>query len=280
MKPQDEARDELTDAYRQASAEEAGRPGAETRNAILAEAAAAARRRTPAANDSRYLWRGVAGVAVLGFALLLWKQVDHQLPGDAPVVAVAPAEVEGNKMEEAAPVMESVAAALPDSPPPASPAPEQLAAAADSAADIAVAIPARERLAAQQPAPALAPAAAAPAVAGPPAESRAQSSERNELARSASKMSAQADAETDANALLRQHFPQQYQSNTPHRLWLVQDGTGALLRSGELAPGQNLAGLRLEIERELGGQLLRPWRIRSLRNAQGQSIELAIAQTP
>jgi hypothetical protein len=278
MKPQDEARDALTDAYRQASAEDAGRPSAATRNAILAEAAAAARRRTPAANDSRYLWRGVAGVAVLGFALLLWKQVDHQLPGDAPVVAVAPAEVEGNRMEEAAPVVESVAAVLPGSPPP----PEQLAAAADSAADVAVAIPAREQLAAQQPAPApaLVAAAAAPAVAGPPAESRAQSPERNELARSANKVSALADAETDANALLRLHFPQQYQSNTPHRLWLVQDGTGALLRSGELAPDQNLAGLRLEIERELGGQLLRPWRIRNLRNAQGQSIELAIAQTP
>ena len=123
MNPQDEARDALTDAYRKASADDAGRPSAAVRNAILAEATAATRRRTPAANDSRYLWRGVAGVAVLGFALLLWQQVDHQMPGDAPAVVAVPAEFESNKLEAAAPTTESVAAeAQAESASPASPA--------------------------------------------------------------------------------------------------------------------------------------------------------------
>jgi hypothetical protein len=103
---------------------------------------------------------------------------------------------------------------------------------------------------------------------------------RNESARVQPKMSADQDAETDAVALLQLHFPQQYQSRTPHRLWLVLDATGAALRSGELTGDQSLAGQRLAIEGDLGGRLLRPWRIHTLRNAQGQSIELAIAQTP
>ncbi len=293
MKPQDEKPDALTAAYRKASAEEAGRPSAAVRNAILAEAAAASRRRAPAANDSRYLWRGVAGVAVLGFALLLWQQVDHQMPGDAPAVVAVPAEFESSKMEAAAPSTESVAVAQaeppsqalaqspasPQSPPPLPPA--QRAAAADSvaanstvadaAADVAAPIRAQEQLMEQE---------SAPVAAGASMEQRARTLERNELARAASKMSATADAETDADALLRLHFPQQYQSNTPHRLWLVQDGAGSVLRSGELRTDQSLDALRLEIERELGGRLLRPWRIRTLRNTQGQSIELAIAQTP
>jgi hypothetical protein len=79
---------QLDAAYRQASATEAGRPDAKTRAAILAEAAAAARRRVPAANESRYLLRAVAGIAVVGVGLLLWRQTDHRLPGEAPVLEV------------------------------------------------------------------------------------------------------------------------------------------------------------------------------------------------
>jgi hypothetical protein len=243
MNPADKQPDALADAYRKASAEEAGRPGAAIRTAILAEAAAAAHRRTPAANDSRYLWRGVAGVAVLGFALLMWQQMDHRMPGEAPVVAVVPGDIGTVKLDLPYPVAERMAEAPPQSLP-AQPSP-----AADAATDVA-----------------------APLAAEAPV--------RNESARAASKVSALVDLETDADALLRQHFPQQYQSSTSHRLWLVQDGNGAVLRSGELAPDQDLAGLRVSIERELGGRLLRPWRIRSLRNAQGQSVEFAIAQVP
>ena len=92
-------------------------------------------------------------------------------------------------------------------------------------------------------------------------------------------MSAAQDAFVDAGALLRLHFPQQYQSAAPHSLWLVQDAAGAVLRSGELAPGQTFGEIRPAIERELGAPL-RPWRIRSLQNARGQTVELAVAQAP
>src|SRR6478735_1555695 len=96
MNAEDEKPDELTKAYRDASEQEAGRPGDATRRAILAEAQASARRRQPAANDVRYVMRAVAGVAVIGLALVLWKQKDHPLPGEAPTVTerVAPAASE------------------------------------------------------------------------------------------------------------------------------------------------------------------------------------------
>jgi hypothetical protein len=262
MNPQDENRDELADAYRKASADEAGRPGAALRDAILAEAAAAARRRVPAANDSRYLWRGVAGLAVFGFALLIWQQVDHQLPGDAPTVVSATSEIDSAMKEEAAPMSDLSADAAPRAAaPPEAPPPQRTAAPSASAAE--------ERELQE-----------APVRAAPSMELRSQAPEQNDTERAAGKVSALVDAQTDADALLRLYFPQQYESNTSHRVWLVQDGTGARLLSGELAPGTTHADLRLEIERALGGRLLRPWRIRSLQNARGQTIEFAIAQTP
>jgi hypothetical protein len=82
---------QLDEAYRRASAAGAGRPREATRAAILAEAKAAARKRAPAANDARYLLRAVAGVAVVGVAILIWRQTDAPLPGElvetAPVSA-------------------------------------------------------------------------------------------------------------------------------------------------------------------------------------------------
>ncbi len=278
MNPSDEERDALTDEYRRASAAEAGRPAATVRKAILAEAAAAANRRTPASNDSRYLWRGIAGVAVLGFAILMWKQVDHRLPGEASVVAArseapgqvlletpAPAAAAESKpalIKEARAPRPTPAVSQPPAAPPlvvadraadATPAGMALAAQAESSAKAAVS---REVANAMQGVPAPAPAA-----------------------RALGKMSAAQDAEVDADALLRLHFPQQYQSSAPHSVWLVQDATGAVVRSGELAAGKTFGDIRLEIERELGGTLLRPWRIRSLQNARGQIIQIGIAQT-
>lgn len=89
--------DALDAAYRRASAADAGRVGAAVRARILAEGEAAARRNLPAANQSRYWMGAVAGVAVLGFAVLMLRQVDMRLPGDAertvtvsPVTDVAP----------------------------------------------------------------------------------------------------------------------------------------------------------------------------------------------
>ncbi len=85
--PKDESEDEVARAYRQASKEEAGSPAAATRDAILAAARAAALRRKPAANDSRYVWRAAAGIAVLGVALLLWRQADRHVAPDLTVRA-------------------------------------------------------------------------------------------------------------------------------------------------------------------------------------------------
>ena len=103
-----EDNDPLLRDYRRASADEAGRPGEATRLAILAEARAAARRRQPAANDSRYVLRAMAGVAAIGVALLVWRQMDHRLPGTPPaaaeVVASAP------PLAERAPVARSESA--------------------------------------------------------------------------------------------------------------------------------------------------------------------------
>jgi hypothetical protein len=245
MNPSDEDR-AMTDAYRKASARDAGGPADATRKAILAEAAAAARRRKPAANDLRYLLRGVAGIAVLGIAVLLWQQVDHRMPGDEPAVAVT------TVLDEVKPEEASTSVAVPMDTPMTEATPPRAAAEDAARASVAAAAPARaeEKTEAQSAAPAQA------------------------------KMSADQDAETDAVALLQRHFPQQYQSRTPHRLWLVVDATGAVLRSGELTGAQSLADLRQVIEGNLGGRLLRPWRVRTLRNARDQEIELAIAQTP
>jgi hypothetical protein len=304
MNPSDEDRT-LTDAYRKASDKDAGGPGVATRNAILAEAAAAARRRKPAANDSRYLLRGVAGVAVLGIAVLLWQQVDHRMPGKETVVEVIPVldEVKTDlSLPSTTAPMDAPMVAPAPAPAPATAPPR--AAATDSAR---APVPAEEKAESQSvapaavieivepraPAPPIAggppsappPGPPAPRVFGPPAPPApppppAPAALRNESARAQAKMSADENAETDAVAMLQLHFPQQYQSPSPHRLWLVLDATGAALRSGELTGSQNLADLRLVIEGDLGGRLLRPWRIHTLRNARGQPIELAIAQTP
>jgi hypothetical protein len=99
--------------------------------------------------------------------------------------------------------------------------------------------------------------------------------------RASAKQAPRAEDAAEAEALLRLNFPTQYASAQPHNVWLVVDGAGKVLRSGELSTGQTLGALRTDIERELGGgRLLRPWRIHTLRNAQGQQIELAVAQTP
>lgn len=103
--------EELDAAYRQASNAEAGRPAAYTRAAILAEAEAAARRRTPAANEPRYFWRAVAGLAVMGVAVLIWRQTDEPMPGDAPqVTAVEERAMSGSATAEQGTTPGSVAA--------------------------------------------------------------------------------------------------------------------------------------------------------------------------
>lgn len=89
--------DRLVEDYRRASDAEAGRPGDSTRNAILEGAREAARSRQPAANDSRYAWSAAAGIAVLGIALLLWRQSDPDLVATAPA---SPAAAERAQSQE------------------------------------------------------------------------------------------------------------------------------------------------------------------------------------
>lgn len=127
--------DTLLEAYRRASKADAGRPAAATRNAILAEAAKVAQR-APAANASRYWPRMAAGIAVLGLGVLLWRQTDYRMPGDAPVV-MAPMQAEAEVARERVPAPPPASEPAPASTrPPASaptpvPTPQRGAARAD-----------------------------------------------------------------------------------------------------------------------------------------------------
>ena len=101
--------DKLDALWRSATAADAERPAAQTRATILAEAAAAARRRAPAANAPRYWMRVAAGVAVVGVGLMLWRQTEAPLPGEMPVAAPM--------MQERLPEADAVAAPTPAPPP-------------------------------------------------------------------------------------------------------------------------------------------------------------------
>ena len=92
--PDDLPEDDVTGAYRHASDADAGHPAPSTRAAILAEARAASLKRTPAANESNYAWRAVAGLAVLGVAVLLWRQADRHVAPDLTVTSPDHTEAE------------------------------------------------------------------------------------------------------------------------------------------------------------------------------------------
>lgn len=285
--------DALIDAYRRASANDADRPSAATRVAILAEAAAAARRNAPAANASRYWLRAVAGIAVLGIGVLLWQQTGYRMPGDAPVVASAPVTqaLESATKAERAPLPESA-------PEPARAAVEQRAADSVHTDTVVVNEPPPP-----QPFPA-SPAAISPPSPPPMVESKppqlarntadeelsevlvtgariqTPNNERAEVASAAPAGGAGAGTPRalDSTALLRQYFPAQYQSDASHSVWLVLNAAGEVLQSGELAPGQRLADLAPQLARALGNGVPGPWLVQTLRNTRGQPIELAIAR--
>lgn len=322
----EEQKDQQLDAaYRRASASEAGRPDAKTRAAILAEAAAAARRRTPAANESRYLMRAVAGLAVIGVGLLVWRQTDHRLPGEAQTFDV-PVAQQSELVAESAYVPDPEAA--PAQEVQEEPAPRQAAGGADpgvaeksevTSASAERAAPADRAVAADRagaPAvemrsasPSTLPPATAPPPPPPPApivSERAQAPgdvERSELqevqvtgsrvqaprrtvgprntvpAPAAGASSAAQDLASTAPSaedLLREHFPEQYQSPTPRRVWLVRDAGGRVLRTGELAPGQQLDGQLASIRQSLDARELVVESVQSLRNARDQLIELTL----
>ena len=262
--------DDLDKAYQQASAQSSGLPSGATRAAILAEARAAALRRTPAANDSRYVWRAVAGMAMLGVAVLIWRQTDTRLPTSTPMLPSAPVlEPAEQRAADVAPPEPAAA------PPTVAPSIESAAQSIDrefrsqdvARADAAAPIQSAERpevanvagaadsaeASAASAAAEAADAAGAAAIAAPPPEtvraapapsasasaSGAESARRREsLARSASQdASPEARLEnTDATNLVRRYFPEHFESdNPPVQLWVVIDASGRVLESGSRA---------------------------------------------
>lgn len=249
--------DKLDALWRRASAEDAGRPAAKTRAAILAEAAAAARRREPAANAPRYWMRMAAGVAVVGIGVVLWRQTEVRLPGEAPVAA--PASTVSDAMtpvpapEPAVPDAPAMRGAppAPPAPPPAPPAPPPAVQSFDNAAR------------AQE--------SQAPQVA---LRQQPEAAAQQEM----KVMQERAPAPSGAD-LLREHFPAQYASAQAHRLWVVLDEAGKVLLTGELAPEQRLEDLAPQIRRETGRDSS-SWRIELLANQQDRRIEMAILRLP
>ena len=275
----DDIEDALTREYRRASADQAGRPEAATRAAILAEARAAALRRTPAANDSRLWWRAAASVAVVGVAVLLWRQVDRDVATLAPAAPVA-AHVETPGAGE------TVSA-------------EAAADTAETAADTEVAANAtgqvqeRTRAPAQAQAPAPAAGAgrsqqraesesAAQELTAPPSPSpQAGALERGAAAvlDSASRsLARKATRDATAEELLQTGFPAENASSSPPRaLWALQDAAGSVLRYGALSDNEEFAALTSRLERDYPGRRIGPWRVTPVKNSRGVELQLGVA---
>ena len=157
--------DPLLRRYHEANALDAARPPAALRDAVLAQArAAAVRSARPAANDSRWSLRALGTLAVLGLVGLLVLQFDRETGverevalGTSPAVRSPGAEV------AAVPSAPAPASAVVASPAPVVPSREPSPAAAARERSTAPAAPLRR----EAPVPAALPAAppAAPAVA-------------------------------------------------------------------------------------------------------------------
>jgi hypothetical protein len=254
----DEADDELTRAYRRASDAEAGRPDPAVRAAVLAEARAAALRRTPAANDRRFLWRAVAGVAVLGVAVLLWREVQVPLTPLANVAAPVP------QSDLAA---EDAGAAAP---------------AANVQAKQAQSETRTDAAEAQQAAPAAAPSAArsltVPFVPAPAAPVRREAMDET-LKAARSTGLAQGIAGPAAAELFRLHFPAEFRSATPPPgLWMLQDDAGRILRSGTLDANEDFDALLARLQRELPERVIGPWEVTAVNTAGGVPVQVGIAR--
>ncbi len=95
-------------------------------------------------------------------------------------------------------------------------------------------------------------------------------------ARSSSSPAAATLAVEEATRLVREHFPEQYQSAQFHRLWIVRDPDGQVLHTGELHASQDWNHVEEQL-RGLQGQTPGPWRRQQLRNGAGQLIELSVS---
>jgi hypothetical protein len=250
--PDDESGDELTREYQRASDAQAGSPAAATRAAILAEARAAALRRTPAANDSRYVWRAVAGIAVLGVAVLLWRQVDRKLTPDLAVstpertVTAPPTPAAAPEDRPALPTADK-ATAEPgpkderevQSNAPAARIREEASGNVSAAADAA---PSTVQLA-RAGADAVAPIQAAGAI--------------------------RKDG-IDYQQLLQREFPEVWNGiEPPHTVWVVVDANGRVLRKGELSAGATVTP-------DQPFETQKPWQMVRVTTASGSSLQLAV----
>lgn len=285
--------DKLDALWRRASAEDAGRPAAKTRAAILAEAAAAARRREPAANAPRYWMRMVAGVAVVGIGLVLWRQTDVRLPGERPVAEPMMQELarEAGGAGVAAPVpdaevQQGQSAASAEAPPPApvmrssapAPAPQPPAPPPSTQAfnDAAPAQEAQAPLREQADEGVRQEMKSAQERALPAETADRRAAAQGDFAALAAVPPSTAPV-TDGASLLRGHFPAQDASTRTHRLWVVLDAQGTVVLTGELEQGARLEDLAPRIRRETGREPT-AWRIEHLANQQNRRIEMGIMQ--
>jgi hypothetical protein len=259
----DSTPDPLTREYQRASSTEAGRPSDATRAAILAEARAAALRRMPAANNSRFVWRAVAGIAVIGVAVLLWRQAGQPLPVTAHV------EPPAARSEAPQPAAVPAAAASEESP----------ARAAKSVTNIVnqpqpVALKTERRRAdTAVTAEPVEVASAASADAAPPSL-KARVSEMQ-----LSAPAARSAAETNATRLLRHALPAAYDSATPPTItWVLQDRDDRILRQGSLDASQTLESVRTELTKEFPDRRIGPWVVSPVSNSRGVTLQLGVAR--
>lgn len=261
-------RDELADAYRSASDVQAGSPAAATRAAILAEARAAARKRTPAANDSRYVWRAAAGIAVLGVAVILWQQTDRRL---APELATAPENTAAVQSpaaatQPAADVARSDAAGAGTA---AEQRPTTVRPAEITAKDEKK-VPSRAASTSEEASAGLA-ASGVTAAQAPPQLARASADTAAPMPPPGAAQAAGALRQnSDYQQLVQREFPDAWNGKEPpHIVWVVLDADGKVLRKGELSPGATVTA-----DQPFESQ--RPWQMVKVVTASGSSLQLAV----
>jgi hypothetical protein len=291
-----DAEQELVDQYRIVSAEDAGPAPAAVRKAVLAEAAAAARRRQPAANDGKYLWRAVASIGVMAIALLIWRESEPELSrapaGELRTVKAArdttnaapaaqtsapsaqiehrsrPSQRQEKKAEAMPPPMptspslsRSVQVAEAGAPSPARPPQdaERVDAVVQDAAAGAVAAGAAE---ATTSVTAAAPAKAAKQPQSDVAASAGRSTQRLTPAQ-----------------LYQLHFPDSNDANTETSIaWLLMNNAGEVLEKGRLLPSDSLETLRIRlIDRHRVA--ISAWQSMAGYDQQGRPLRIAIART-
>lgn len=273
--PDDDPHDELTRAYRSASDAQAGSPAASTRAAILAEARAAARKRTPAANDSRYVWRAAAGIAVLGVAVILWRQTDHRLAPELAGAPETPAAVQSPEAPQPAADMTHSDAAGAGTVAENRPATDRLAesTAKDEKKMSSKAATAREETSAELAASQVV-ASEVTASAAPPAQlARASADAAAPIPPPGAAQAAGAvrsQNSVDYQQLVQREFPEAWKGNEPsHTVWVVLDANGKVLRKGELSPGASVTA-----DQPFESQ--RPWQMVKVVTASGSTLQLAV----